>query len=555
MEFQFKIEKKMNQTTNIIQRFLMMVIICSGYISVTGQPQYILPFPNSIETKKGAYMLGKDCTLSYHSSEIKDEAHYLINLLKDEFGIDTKIKSNKAGIRLNLSKGSMEKEAYSLTVADNGIDISASSAEGIFYGIQTLRQLIKTNSLQQWQVNHLIINDKPAFKWRSFMLDDARAFKGIKVVKQLLDEMALLKMNTFHWHLTEDQGWRIEIKKYPELTRTGGTRDSTQLNWYESKEYDGTPLKGYYTQKEITEIVKYASQRHITIIPEIEMPGHASAAIAAYPWLGTSGKAIKVPCAFGVLSEAFNVADPKVLSFIEDVLDEVMALFPSNIIHIGGDEVKYDQWKSSPTVQAFMKEKGINSPAGLQVWFTNHICSYLQSKGKRMMGWNDITGDKLHHYHDNVEGGVQQQLSSDAIVQFWTGDPDLLKKAAGNGHDIVNSFHEYTYLNYNHDKITPGLEYTFAPISLEKAYSFSPIPTDLPSEYRNRIIGMGCQMWGEWIPSEESMNKMIYPYWAAHAETGWTETKDFHRFCQSMDYFIRRWMRLGYLSTDNYQSF
>lgn len=542
----------MNQFKRITPRWLLLILMVWGAISSMAENLSILPYPQSVKRTDGIYLLEKVCTLSY-PAKLKKEGAYLTKLLQEEFGSKVIQKSSGANITLRLSNAISGKEAYQLAVTRSGIELTASTATGVFYGIQTLRQIIKENAQQQLQVPCVQISDSPAFTWRAFMLDDARAFKGMKVVKQLLDEMAILKMNTFHWHLTEDQGWRIEIKKYPRLTEIGGRRDSTQLNWYESTTYDGVPLTGYYTQQEIKEVVRYAADRHITIIPEIEMPGHASAAIAAYPWLGTSGQSIKVPCQFGVLSEAFNVADPKVLNFLEDVLDEVMDLFPSKIIHIGGDEVKYDQWKNSSMVQQFMKRQHIHSPAGLQVWFTNHICSYLQSKGRRMMGWNDVTGDKLHHYHDTVEGGVQQKLSPDAIVQFWTGDATLLRKAAESGHQIVNSFHEYTYLNYNHDKITPGLEYTFAPISLEKAYSFNPIPKDFPTRWRKQIIGMGCQMWGEWIPNIESMQKMIFPYWAAHAETGWSKEKNFERFHQSLSYFQRRWMGLGYISIEDWQ--
>lgn len=506
----------------------------------------IIPYPNSVVTYPGSYLF-ESCNLSF-DKRLKNEATYLANMLKDDFEVSSTFVKKGGNIRLILSPQFKNTEGYRLLINKEGVTIAASSPQGVFYGIQTLRQVLQVRG-NRFHANYLTIEDEPAFRWRAFMLDDARAFKGVTVVKQLLDEMAILKMNTFHWHLTEDQGWRIEIKKYPKLTEVGGTRDSTQLNWYESTTFDGTPLTGYYTQKEIKEIVRYAADRHITIIPEIEMPGHASAAIASYPWLGTSGKTIQVPCAFGVQSEAFNVADPKVLGFLEDVLDEVMELFPSKIIHIGGDEVRYEQWKNSPLVQRFMKENQINSPAELQVWFTNRICTYLQSKGRRMMGWNDITGDKLHHYHDLVEGGVQQKLSSDALVQFWTGEQNLLQKAAESGHEIVNSLHEYTYLNYNHDKITPGLEYTFVPIPLEKAYSFTPIPKDFPAKWRNQIIGMGCQMWGEWIPTEESMYKMIYPYWAAHAETGWTQEsrKDYSRFRNALSYFVTRWVDKGYI--------
>lgn len=306
-------------------------------------------------------------------------------------------------------------------------------------------------------------------------------------------------------------------------------------------------------QREIKEIVSYARNLHITVVPEIEMPGHASAAIAAYPWLGSTDEKIKVPCTFGVKNSAFNVADPRTRTFLKDVLDEVMELFPSRIIHIGGDEVRQEQWNNSSEVRTFMKEKGLNSAAELQMWFTNHIASYLKSKGRIMMGWNDITGDKLHGYQSEVTIEAGNQLSEDAVVQFWTGNHDLLRKAAKRGYKIVNSYFKYTYLNFNHDRITPGLEYDFEPIPLEKAYAFNPIPEGFTMQEQKQIIGIGCQMWGEWIPQVEDMYRMIYPYWAAHAETGWTDNKrkNYNRFVRSMDYFLTRWIDKNYINSHN----
>lgn len=535
-----------------MKRFLIY-IVCLCLVGILGAqtvPLKLLPFPNEVTVQSGYYPLSL-CRLAY-SKTLKNEADYLKQILGEEHGLS--VQDGKRGnIQLVLSDQIANPEGYSLIVDKDGIRIEGATPQGVFYGIQTFRQLI-TACHEGKRVPCIIINDAPAFKWRSFMLDDGRAFKGVKEVKRLLDEMAILKMNIFHWHLTEDQGWRIEIKKYPLLTKIGAHRDSTQLNWYESKVFDGKPFEGFYTQRDIKEIVSYAQKLYITVVPEIEMPGHASAAIAAYPWLGSTNEKISVPCSFGVQNSAFNVASQRTRTFLKDVLDEVMELFPSKIIHIGGDEVRQEQWNNSPEIQAFMKEKGIGFAAELQVWFTNYIASYLKSKGRRMMGWNDITGDKLHGFQSEVNVSSDHQLSSDAVVQFWTGDLELLTKAAKRGYEIVNSLHEYTYLNYNHDKITPGLEYSFAPISLEKAYSFSPIPKDFPTELRKQIIGLGCQMWGEWIPQVNDMYKMVYPYWAAHAETGWTnkERKDYNRFEHSMDYFLTRWIDKKYIDNNNF---
>ena len=392
----------------------------------------------------------------------------------------------------------------------------------------------------------MTITDYPALSWRSFMLDEGRYFKGEKVVKQILDEMALLKMNVFQWHLTDDQGWRIEIKKYPRLTEIGAFRDSTQMEWYESHHYDGKPHGGFYTQTQIRNIIKYASERHITIIPEIEMPGHSAAAIAAYPWLSATGKEIKVPCNFGVQYDVFNVTDPKVLNFLNDVIDEVTALFSSGILHIGGDEVRYDQWNASSSVQKFIQEKGFSSASDIQVWFTNQMSKVIAQKGWRMMGWNDITGEKLHHFQSGDKEGTER-LAPGTIVQFWKGDSDMLQRAAEQGQHIVNSYNNFTYLNYSYEYDSLQATYEFKPISLQRAYEFKPVPENFPVHLVPQILGASCQMWGEWIPTVESMNYHIYPRIGAYAEVFWTLPiqKDYVRFRKSLEYFLTRWKKQG----------
>lgn len=356
-------------------------------------------------------------------------------------------------------------------------------------------------------------------------------------VKQLLDEMADLKMNVFHWHLTNDQGWRIEIKKYPKLTEIGAFRDSSEINHFGSDVYDGKRHGGFYTQEDLKEIVDYAAKRHITIIPEVSMPGHASAAIASYPWLGTSGKQIKVPGKFGVHYEVFNVADPDVMKFLDEVTDEVIAIFPGSVFHIGGDEVKYDQWKNSPAIRAYMTKHNLKTPAELQVYFTNEISNMLAAKGKRMMGWNEITGDKLHEYQSDADTeGVKQELASGTIVHFWKGDTALIRKTIEKGYDVVNSYHEYTYLDYS-----------YVSIPMEKAYSFNPVPEGLTDDQKSKVLGLGCQMWGEFIPTVESMNLKVYPRLAAYAETGWTDAsnKDYQRFLDKLNSFLQKWKTEG----------
>lgn len=501
----------------------------------------IIPYPLQVETRSGSFNLGHSSGILYTGNCQKEAAFLKAVLEKENHGslpveaFSPSMFENPIICTINAKLNeSMGSEGYDLTVNADKVQINAASPAGVFYAVQTLRQLITASNF----IPCCHIFDKPRFAWRSFMLDEGRYFKGERVVKQLLDQMALLKMNVFHWHLTDDQGWRIEIKKYPLLTTIGSRRDSTQQGvWpsgWNSTVYDGVPHQGYYTQAQIKDIVRYAAERHITVVPEIEMPGHASAAIASYPFLGAENKPIKVPVKFGVQYNVFNVADPKVLRFIEDVLDEVVGLFPSKIIHIGGDEVRYDQWKSSPQVQAYIKQQGLNSPADLQVSFTNNISHLLESKHRRMMGWNEILGSKVHDF--NQEEGVREKLSQSAIIHFWVGDTSLITSAAEAGHDIVNSLNDYTYLDYD-DKS----------ISLEKAYSFEPVPASLPARDTARILGLGCQMWGEWIPTVERMNERVYPRLAAYAEVGWTSrrNKDYKRWLAGLPALEARWINEG----------
>lgn len=523
----------------------VFVLFAMSINSSYAQDLPIIPYPQEVNMIEGNLDIREGFKIYLDKSLTKETCYFISELNKLQVTSEIVSDKNQANLILSikLMQKDDKKESYDLVIGDKVIKIMSTSKEGFFYGIQSLLQLVANNRSTLPQA---IIHDYPAYAWRSFMLDEGRYFKGEKVVKQLLDEMALLKMNIFHWHLTEDQGWRIEIKKYPKLTEVGAFRDSTQMDWYESNDYDGVPHGGYYSQKQIKEIIEYAADRNITIVPEIEMPGHSAAAIAAYPWLGAENKEISVPTRFGVQYDVFNVADPKVRTFLKDVLSEVIDLFPSPVIHIGGDEVRYDQWIESQQVQNFIKEKELDTPANLQVWFTNYISQFIKNKNRRMMGWNDITGDKLHHFHE--ESKVKEPLAEGTIVQFWKGDNDLLIQAAQAGHDIVNSTNDYTYLNYSYVYDSLEATYEFQPISLEKAYHFSPIPDNFPKDLSHKIIGGGCQMWGEWIPTEESMNKRLYPRIAALAEAFWTksEKQDYLRFIQNMENIITRWEELGY---------
>src|SRR5690606_18098697 len=293
---------------------------------------------------------------------------------------------------------------------------------------------------------------------------------------------------------------------------------------------------GFYTQEEIKEIIAYAAERQIEIIPEISMPGHVSAAVASYPFLGTTKKPIQVPVYFGVVSAVLDVSDPQALSFIHQVLREVAQLFPSNYIHIGGDEVKFDQWRESKAVQQYMEDSKIENYYDLQVHFTNSISKYVQdSLNKRIIGWNEILGKNVHEWAK--EQNANESLSKTALVQFWKGDAKDLLFGIKQGHEIINSDHKFTYLDY-----------TYKQISLQKAYSFNPVPDGITPEQQQLIVGLGAQMWGEWTPSAKEIEYQTYPRIAAYAETGWTDVqhKDYARFEKNIQQLVAYWKSKGY---------
>ncbi|MDX1364090.1 MAG: beta-N-acetylhexosaminidase [Arenibacter latericius] len=511
-------------------------------ILLTAQPSNIsvIPQPNVVEPKNGVYSPGEEVQIFGDNATLSHLLKYASNMFEEDFNWKSAISTDKrkSDLTFQLSKKANPTDgAYSLTIDKKGILITSANEQGLFYGLQTLRQLLAQKE-EKSELEYINITDEPRFGWRAFMLDEGRYFQGKDQVKKLLNEMARLKMNVFHWHLVDDQGWRIEIKKYPLLTEVGSKRTSTQVGprKWDSPIQSGVPHEGYYTQEDIKEILAYAKERYITVVPEIEMPGHSSAAIAAYPWLGSSGKQIEVPINFGVSKDIFNVVDPKVFSFLTDVLDEVMALFPSEVIHIGGDEAKYDHWENSEEIRNYMKDNNLKTFADLQVDFTNRISNYIESKGRKMMGWNEILGTNVHEYQAEKDSKAETELSKSAVIHFWRGDIKLMTEAAEEGYNIVNSLHTETYLDYSYQNIP-----------LNRAYDFNPIPKDLDAKYHDRIIGTGSQMWGEWIPTSGYMDFMTFPRIAAYAEVGWTQPqqKDFDRFLKTLPNLLEIWKNNG----------
>lgn len=512
----------------------ILTMLFTNTIIAQKQTVTIIPKPNNMTVLDGNFLINNKTTI-IGDAATKD----VVKLIQDYFkntntiNISESKKAKKNTIHLKLD-AQLEKEAYKLIVSKKGIEIIGGTTTGLFYGFQSLKQLLNKGN----KVAFIEIDDAPQFQWRAYMLDESRYFHGEAFVKQMLDEMAFLKMNTFHWHLTDDAGWRIEIKKYPLLTEVGSKRKDTEIGTWKSGKTAGEPHSGFYTQEQIKDIVAYAAERHITIVPEFEMPGHASSAIAAYPWLGTDGKEIEVPVTFGRHYDNYDVTKPEVIQFIKDVLTELFALFPSEVIHIGGDEVGYKVWEESASVQKYMKEKRLETPADLQIYFTNNISKFIEQNGRRMMGWNEIMGKNIHtdFAEKNDDEEATTSLAKNVVVHFWKGNLDLLTEAAEKGYGIVNSLHSSTYLDYNYNNI-----------GLKKAYSFNPIPKGLDEKYHQNIYGLGCQMWSEWTPTNKDVERQTFPRIAAYAEVGWTSTdnKDYKSFKKSLKKTQERWDNLG----------
>ena len=484
-----------------------------GNLNVIPQPQEV-----SQDIQAHPFVINPQTGIVYPegNEKLQRTAEFLASYIKEATGITVRTTTEAArknSIILAVDGSITNKEGYQLEVTSENIHLNGGSESGVFYGIQTLYKALPLTKNKQVSAAIPVgtVNDYPRFGYRGFMVDVGRHYFPVSYLKQIIDMLALHNINYFHWHLTEDQGWRIEIKKYPKLCQIGARRDSTQLNGWKGNSFDGKVHEGYYTQKEIKEIIEYAQSLHIQIIPEIEMPGHSSAVIAAYPEFGTTKKQIKVPCSFGVQYEVLDVSSQKVIQFLHDVLDEVIALFPSPIIHIGGDEVKYDQWNASVAISNYIKKLGVANPAELQIEFTNAISEWLKGRNKHMMGWNDIMGNKIHEYNSAEDAiALKSKLAEGTIVQFWKGDLDLIEETAQKGYDIVNSYHYGTYLDYDKSRIP-----------LAKSYAFNPIPAGMDKSLQYKILGLGCQMWGEQILTVESMNRMTFPRIAAYAEIGW----------------------------------
>ncbi|RZM28427.1 MAG: glycoside hydrolase family 20 [Pedobacter sp.] len=467
--------------------------------------------------------------------------HYIEQLLQQNGFVVRFTKLKQACVRFLIDSSTITQvHGYRLTVKPNGanalIQITGNSRKGLIHGLTTFSQLV-TYADGRIVVPGCEIADYPGFQWRSFMLDEARHFQGKEVVMKLLDEMAMLKMNIFHWHLVDDQGWRIQIDKYPRLTQIGSRSNFSQIaskvTPLDSAKVSKLP-RWYYTKSEIREIIRYATERGIDIVPEIEVPGHVSASLYAYPWLGTSSRTEKGT----VYGDLYNVADPAVMQFITDVLDEVLDLFPFKLIHIGGDEADHSHWAKDSNVNKYMRENGLQTYMDLQLSAINKISRHIAARGGRMIGWNEITGENIRN-EAHVTRSASEKLAAGTIVQFWDGEVSLVNKALAGGYEVVNSSRFHTYLDYNYES-TP----------LEKTYLFDPVPEGVPEIDRSRVIGLGAQMWGEFTPTTERLYYQIFPRLAALAERGWVGSPvkpDFEGFKARMSAINHRWIREGFV--------
>ena len=501
----------------------------------------IVPEPVKVVNTDGVFVLNKKTPILVNedNSELKQIAGFLTAHLSDFYGVNASVSvadsPQKRAIFIGLDKSlNLGKEAYNLSVTPKQIVLKASAPNGLFYGVQTLIQLLPPS---REQVSELVfpaveIEDAPRFGWRGMHLDVGRHFMPVEFVKKYIDYIAMNKMNVFHWHLTEDQGWRIEIKKYPKLTEIGSQRKETIIGHaHESKEYDGKPYGGFYTQDEIKDVVAYAQARYVTVVPEIELPGHALAALASYPELGCTGGPYEVATTWGVFDDVYCAGKEETFKFLEDVISEVMPLFPGEYFHIGGDECPKTQWEKCPYCQARMKKEGLKNEHELQSYFVQRIEKFLNAHDKKMIGWDEI-----------LEGG----LAPNATVMSWRGEEGGIAAAQAH-HDAVMTPGNYCYLDhYQADPKTQPLAIGgFTP--LKEVYEYEPIPKELTPEEGKYILGAQGNVWTEYMKTPERVEYMVFPRIAALAEVVWSPkaSRNYDDFMNRMQDEVKRYDAYG----------
>lgn len=537
----------------MVKSFLFSLLLCSTLSFA--QEVNIIPQPVKVVKNAGNFVISAQTSLLVTNKEDNATATFLNSYLSDYYGFKLPVvkKASKNYIKLGSLKNiaGLKGEGYSLISDKNGVEIIGNSPIGTFYGMQTLIQLLPAEKSTSLAIASVTVKDEPRFAYRGAMLDVGRHFFSVTFVKKYIDYLALHKLNYFHWHLTEDQGWRIEIKKYPKLTEIGSKRNGSIIGRYPGKGSDNTPEGGFYTQEEVKDIVKYASDRFITVIPEIEMPGHSGAAIAAYPELScfpnqktnlpdnmisdkskqemANGRNKIVQETWGVHADVF-VPTENTFKFLEDVLDEVIALFPSKYIHIGGDEAPKDAWKKSEFCQKMIKEKGLKDEHGLQSYFIQRIEKYVNGKGRTIIGWDEI-----------LEGG----LAPNAIVMSWQGEAGGIAAAKEN-HQVIMTPGSHVYLDHsqtkNEKEVTIG---GFLP--LEKVYSYEPIPKELNEQQAKYVLGAQGNVWTEYMANPAKVEYMIFPRLSALSEVLWSpkESKNWTEFQTKIETMKKRYTMWG----------
>lgn len=511
-------------------------------LSATQADYHTIPLPHQIEAKKGKpFVLNENTTIIYPQSDtdMARNAQFLSDYLYELTGLKlstaTKGSSSNAIILKNRLK-SKEKESYQLTVKRRNITIDGTTAQSVFYGIQTLRKATPTDG-GTISYPPVKIVDYPRFDYRGMHLDIARHFQSVAFIKKYIDILALHNNNKFHWHLTEDQGWRIEIKKYPKLTEVGAWRSETVIGKNSGK-YDGIPHGGFYTQEEVKEIVKYAQDRYITIIPEIDLPGHMLAALAAYPELGCTGGPYEVEKKWGVFDDVLCAGQEKTYTFLEDVLSEVMDLFPSEYIHIGGDECPKTRWKECPRCQAKIKALGLKDDHKhakefyLQSYVTERVEKFLNKNGRRLIGWDEI-----------LEG----KLAPNATVMSWRGTSGGVE-AANMGHDVIMTPNTYAYFDYfqtadiENEPLAIG-----GHLPVRTVYNYEPYD-GIPTDKQKHILGVQANVWTEYMKTSDHIEYMVMPRIAALSEVQWVQAdqKDYNGFLNRLPQLLHLYDKLGY---------
>lgn len=505
----------------------------------------IIPRPQQVKVSNDApFTLSAKTVISLgtNSQDMKRNANMLASYIEQATGIRPAIGKGKSGaaIILTIDKTIANAEGYKLDADAKQIRIAGASAAGVFYGIQTLRKSLPlvNGKASKVSIPAVHITDAPRFAYRGTHLDVSRHFVTADSVRQFIDMLALHNINRFHWHLTDDQGWRIEIKKYPLLTQIGSKRAQTVIG-HNSGKYDGKPYSGFYTQKQIRDIVKYAADRYITIVPEIDLPGHMQAALAAYPDMGCTGGPYEVWQKWGVSDNVLCAGNDKTLTFIDNVLKEITQLFPSKYIHVGGDECPKTQWQKCPKCQARIKALNLEAKDGhsaeerLQSYIITHASNYLKSLGRNTIGWDEI-----------LEGG----LAEGATVMSWRGESGGIA-AAKQHHDVVMTPNSYLYFDYYQslDKANEPLAIG-GYLPLETVYSYEPMPKELTADEARHIIGVQANIWTEYMPTFKQMQYMALPRLAALSEVQWSQPalKDYTNFTNRLTKFTHLYDRLGY---------